>query len=288
VLDLGVDDRSRPWWRGDDPGRRLAGTRAIVTGAGTAPDGDPVGIGEAIAVLFAVQGARVAIADISRERAEATLRLVEQVGGDATVTVGDVTDADDNARCVQEAVEAFGGLDTVVNNAALSVGGGSPVDVDLDTWNHVMAVNLHGAFLTARHAIPHLRAAGAGSIVNISSIAAVRGTGGGAYAASKAAMNGLTRDWAHVHGRESIRVNCILPGHVYAPMVASVSEAARGMRRRANLLPIEGTAWDVAWPAVFLASDEARWITGVELVVDAGTTSSTPNAVTLLDARSPI
>ena len=209
------------------------------------------GIGDAIAVLFAAQGAKVAIADISAERAEATLRLVEDAGGEGVVTTGDLTLLGDNARCVQEAVDAFGGLDTVVNSAALSSGGGSPVDVDLDTWERVMSVNLHATLLTARHTIPHLIAAGGGAVINISSIAASRGHGAGAYAASKAAMLGLTRDWAYVHGRDGVRVNCILPGHVYTPMGDHGGPEVREQRRRAGLLPTEGVAWDVAWPAVF-------------------------------------
>ncbi len=203
-------------------------------------------------------------------------------------TIGDLTLLGDNARCVQEAVDAFGGLDTVVNSAALSTGGGSPVDVDLDTWEQVMSVNLHATLLTARHTIPHLVAAGGGSIVNISSIAASRGHGAGAYAASKAAMLGLTRDWAYVHGRDGIRVNCILPGHVYTPMGSQGGPELREDRRRAGLLATEGVAWDIAWPAVFLASEESRWITGVELPVDAGTTSSGPYALQILNDRDPV
>jgi NAD(P)-dependent dehydrogenase (short-subunit alcohol dehydrogenase family) len=276
-----------PWWRGADAGRRLAGKRAFVTGAGTEPGGEVLGIGEAIAVLFAAQGAKVAIADISAERAAATLALVEEIDAEGVVVVGDLADLDDNARCVQEAVDACGGLDTVVNSAALSGGGGSPVDVDLDLWDHVMAVNLHATLLTARHTIPHLVAAGGGSIVNISSIAASRGHGSGAYAASKAAMLGLTRDWAYAHGRDAVRVNCILPGHVYTPMGNQGGPELRERRRRTGLLPSEGAAWDVAWPAVFLASDESRWITGVEIPVDAGTTSSGALALQMLNDRDP-
>jgi NAD(P)-dependent dehydrogenase (short-subunit alcohol dehydrogenase family) len=278
------DPARRPWGRAVDAGRRLAGKRAFVTGAGTTPGSDLLGIGEAIAVLFAAQGALVAVADISPERADATLALVDSVGGEGVVTVGDLTIAADNARCVQKAVDAFGGLDTVVNSASLSGGGGSPVDVDLDTWEQVMSLNLHATFLTARHTIPHLEAAGGGSIVNISSIAASRGHGAGAYAASKAAVVGLTRDWAYEHGRANVRVNCILPGHVYTPM-GNQRRDMREHRVRAGLLPIEGVAWDVAWPAVFLASDESRWITGVELPVDAGTTSSGPLALHVLNNR---
>jgi NAD(P)-dependent dehydrogenase (short-subunit alcohol dehydrogenase family) len=281
-----VAETREPWWRGPEPGRRLAGKRAFVTGAGTNPDGDLLGVGEAIAVLFAAQGARVAIADVSVERAVATMELVHEIGGDAVVAVGDLTRAEENRRCVDESAAALGGLDTIVNSVALPGGGGSPVDVELATWDAVMAVNVGAAFLTARHAIPHLRVAGAGSIVNISSIAATRGHGGGAYAASKAALGGLTRDWAFLHGREGIRVNSILIGHLFTPMGNLGGERYREVRRRAGLLGTEGVAWDVAWPAVFLASDESRWITGVELPVDAGASSSAAYALHLLNERS--
>jgi NAD(P)-dependent dehydrogenase (short-subunit alcohol dehydrogenase family) len=110
---------------------------------------------------------------------------------------------------------------------------------------------------------------------------------GGAYTASKAALIGLTREWAYDHGREGIRVNCILPGHVYTPMGLSGGEELRRRRLRASLLTTEGTAWDIAWPAVFLASDEARWITGLAVPVDAGTTSTSPLGIDLLNERTP-
>jgi NAD(P)-dependent dehydrogenase (short-subunit alcohol dehydrogenase family) len=244
-----------------------------------------MGIGEAIAVLFAAQGAKVTIADISAERADWTHRMVEEVGGEAVTAVGDLTSLTDNARCAQAAVEAFGGLEIVVNNLALSHGGGSPVDVSLEAWDRVMDVNLRAALLTTRHTVPYLKAAGGGSILNISSIAAIRGFGSGAYAASKSALLGLTRDWAYILGRDNIRVNCLVPGHVFTPMGDQGGPEVRERRRRAGLLPTEGLAWDVAWPAVFLASEESRWLTGVELPVDAGTTSSAALALQILNDR---
>jgi len=276
-----------PWWRAADPGRRLAGKRAFVTGAGTDPAGGPVGIGEAIAVLFAAQGAQVAIADVSAERAAATQRLVESVGGRAVCTIGDLADDAANARCVAEAAAALGGLDTVVNSVAIVGGSGSPVDADLTDWERALRINLGAAVLTVRHAVPHLRAAGGGSILNLSSIAAIRGHGSGAYAASKAALGGLTLDWAYLHGREGIRVNELLIGHVFSPMGDQGGPEIRARRLRAGLLPTEGLAWDVAWPAVFLASDEARWVTAVALPVDAGTTSTGPYAIGLLNDHFP-
>ena len=134
-----------------------------------------------------------------------------------------------------------------------------------------MAINVTASMLAAKHAIPHLQAAGGGSIVNISSIAGTHGFGSGAYAASKAALIGLTRDWAYLHGRAGIRVNCLVVGHAHTPMGSQEGEEMRERRRRAGVLSTEVSAWDVAWPAVFLASDEARSITGVALTVDAGT-----------------
>jgi NAD(P)-dependent dehydrogenase (short-subunit alcohol dehydrogenase family) len=255
-----------------------------VTGAGTA-DEDPLGIGEAIAILCAAQGAAVAVADIAADRAYRTVARIADLGDVGVAVVGDLADPDANARTVAEAADALGGLDAVVNSAALATGSGSPVDADLGEWDRVLRVNLLGAVLTVRHALPHLRAAGGGAIVNLSSIAANRGHGAGAYAASKAALGGLTRDWAYLHGREGIRVNELLVGHVHSPMGATGGTEYRERRRRVGLLGTEGLAWDVAWPAVFLLSEESRWITGTTICVDAGTTATTPYAIGLLDDR---
>jgi NAD(P)-dependent dehydrogenase (short-subunit alcohol dehydrogenase family) len=274
------------WERSADAGRRLDGRVAVVTGAGS--DDGLLGIGAATAVLFAMQGARVGVVDISPERAEATRRMIDGAGGECVVAVGDLTNADDNARCIGEVANAFGRLDTLVNSAAMVGAAGSPVDTDVQQWDATMALNLTAAVLAAKHAIPHLRAAGGGAIVNISSIAATHGFGSGAYAASKAALIGLTTDWAYLHGRDGIRVNCLVLGHVYAPMGTSGGESWRERRRRAGLLGTEATAWDVAWPAVFLASEESRWITGVALPVDAGTTAATALGLETLNERFPV
>jgi NAD(P)-dependent dehydrogenase (short-subunit alcohol dehydrogenase family) len=133
--------------------------------------------------------------------------------------------------------------------------------------------------LMSKSAIPALIDSGGGSIVNISSVAALRGAGSAAYAASKAGMIGLTKDTALVYGPQGVRANCITPGHIYTPMVADAPGVARELRRRIGPLGTEGTAWDVGWAAVFLASDEARWITGVTLPVDAGTLAALPISV---------
>jgi NAD(P)-dependent dehydrogenase (short-subunit alcohol dehydrogenase family) len=276
----------QPWVRSAEPGRRLEGRTALVTGAGCAPE--HMGVGGAIAILFASQGAQVGILDISAERAENTRRLVEAIGGKGMVTIGDIADPDDNARCVEEVAGALGPPDIVVNSAAVVAGGPSPVSLDVGSWDRVMAINLTGAVLTTGHVVPHMRSAGRGAIVNISSIAATRGFGSGAYSASKAALIAQTRDWAYQYGREGIRANCIVIGHAFTPMGNAGGEHMRERRRRAALIPVEGTAWDVAWAAVFLVSDEARWITGIELTVDGGTTSTSALGLSLLDERSPM
>src|SRR2546425_4094335 len=145
------------------------------------------------------------------------------------------------------------------------------LDVTEEQWDRVMAINVRSIMLTGKYAIPHMIRGGGGSIINISSIAGLRANQSTPYSTSKAAVIGITRSMAGDHGRQGIRVNCIVPGLVYGPMVAPRMDAAlRQRRREAAPLGTEGTGWDVAWAAVFLASDESRWITGVALPVDAG------------------
>jgi NAD(P)-dependent dehydrogenase (short-subunit alcohol dehydrogenase family) len=148
-------------------------------------------------------------------------------------------------------------------------------------------LDLSSVMLMCRSAVPHIRLAGGGAIVNMSSIAGMRGMGSGAYAAAKAGVIGLTYDLAYSHGRDGIRVNCIAPGHLFTPMGNQGGEELRDRRRRAGLLGTEGTAWDAAWAALFLCSEEARWITGVVIPVDAGTTASTALALQNLESRAP-
>jgi len=127
----------------------------------------------------------------------------------------------------------------------------------------------------SRAAIPAIRTAGGGSVINISSIAGIRAMGGSAYTVAKGAVQAMTRDLALAHGREGIRVNTVLPGHIYSPMGSSGGEEMRELRRRSGMLGTEGNPWDIAWAVSFLASDESRWITATELAVDAGTTQTT-------------
>jgi NAD(P)-dependent dehydrogenase (short-subunit alcohol dehydrogenase family) len=270
--------------RANDPAHRLAGRVAIVTGAGSS--GPLAGTGVAIATLFAVHGAQVGVVDISPERAANTVEFIQRSGGESSAVVADLTQPAECERAVQEVAERYGRLDILVNNAAITGTGADGVSYE-EMWDRVMALNLTAVMLMSRSAVPHLRAARGGAIVNMSSIAGMRGMGGGAYGPAKAGVIGLTYDLAYTHGRDNIRVNCIAPGHLFTPMGDQGGPDLRERRRRAGLLGTEGTAWDVAWTALFLASDESRWVTGIVIPVDAGTTASTALGLQMLEMRSP-
>jgi NAD(P)-dependent dehydrogenase (short-subunit alcohol dehydrogenase family) len=211
--------------------------------------------------------------DLSTERAAQTQTRIVDTGGDATVAQADVSVPDQCQQAVDTIVSTYGRLDILVNNAGIAAGG-SVVDIDEELWDHVVDVNLKSVMLMSRFSIPQLRQQGGGAIVNVSSIAGMRGFGTAPYAASKGGVISLTTDMAYTHGREGIRVNCIAPGHLFTPMGYRGDDELREARRQAGLLGTEGTAWDVAWAALFLASDESRWITGVLLPVDAGATAT--------------
>src|SRR6058998_1053044 len=249
----------------------LEGKVALVSGGGAAGDG--IGNGRAAAILLAKAGARVVVADRDLKLARRTVEMIESVGGQAIVVEVDVTRSADCAAMVRTAVERFGRLDLLDNNVGIG-SRGSVVDLGEDEWRRVMQVNVETMFLVAKHAIPAMRRAGGGAIVNVSSISALRPRGLTAYTASKGAVIALTRAMAVDHGREGIRVNCVAPGPVYTPMVyaGGMSDELRERRRRASPLGVEGSGWDVGYAALFLASEEARYITGVVLPVDGGVT----------------
>lgn len=261
---------------------RLADKVAIVTGAGATGSGDFVGIGQAISILFARQGAKVLLVDRDQRNAETTMANIREQGGDASVFVGDVTSNADCGGMARAAVETYGKLNVLVNNVGIS-GPGSVTDVAEELWDTVIDVNLKSVMLTSKHAIPRMIEQGGGSVINLSSIVGLRAGSGSAshpYAASKGGIIGLSNSMAVHYGRDNVRVNCIAPGHVHSPMVARhTSQEMLDLRRRAGPLGIEGTPWDVAWAAAFLASDESRWISGVTLPVDAGLLAATPLAM---------
>ena len=249
---------------------RLDGKVAIVTGAGSRAEG--IGNGRATAVLFAREGARVLLVDRDREVAETTLAMIEEEGGEAAVHEADVTVSEDCHAMVAAALDRWGRLDILHNNVGIG-GRGSVVEVDEEDWERIMRVNVTGMMLASKHAIPAIKQSGGGAIVNISSIAALRPRGLTAYSTSKGAVIALTQAMAVDHAPDGIRVNCIAPGPVYTPMVyaGGMSEELRERRRDASLLQIEGSGWDIGYAALFLASDEARYITGVVIPVDGGT-----------------
>ena len=217
------------------------------------------------------------LVDAFIERAEETLSMIREEGGEASAFQANVISADDCRRMVEAAIERYGRLDILDNNVGISRRG-TVLEVSEEDWDYVMAVNVKSIVLTSRYAIPRMiETAGGGSIINISSIAGLRAHSSTPYTTSKAAVIGLTMSMAADHGHDNIRVNCIAPGLVYTPMVAPrMDDALREHRKNATPLGTEGTAWDIAAAALYLASDDARWVTGVVLPVDAGLTLVTP------------
>jgi NAD(P)-dependent dehydrogenase (short-subunit alcohol dehydrogenase family) len=250
---------------------RLTGKVAIVTGAASQAEG--VGNGAAVAMLFAREGASVVLVNRSLDRAKVLEATIRAEGGEATAFAADVTDPEATEAMAAFAAQRYGRLDILHNNVGVGAGGNT-VTVTLDDWNRVVETNLTSAMLTCRACIPRMREAGGGSIVNVSSSAGMLGLSGTpgavAYAATKAGLQGLTLSVAADHAAEGIRANCLIVGTVYTPLVAFIGEDGRERRRKAVPLQTEGTGWDVAYAAVYLASDESRWVTGVMLPIDGG------------------
>jgi NAD(P)-dependent dehydrogenase (short-subunit alcohol dehydrogenase family) len=256
---------------------RLQGKRAIVTGAGSIGPG--WGNGKAAAVLYAREGARVLALDVNLEAAEETRDIIRKEGGTCDAMRVDVSVSAEVKAAVDRCVGAWGGIDVLHNNVGIVEVGG-PVEIEEDNWDRLIAVNLKSVYLGCRHAIPHMLAQGGGAIVNISSIASLRYTGypSASYNASKGAINQLTQNIAVQYADKGIRANCVLPGLMDTPQIRHYvtggygGDAEEMIRRRNASCPMKrmGDAWDVAYAALFLASDEAKYITGAQLVVDGG------------------
>ena len=262
---------------------RLDGKVALVMGCGSVAEG--WGNGRATAVALARQGAAVYGTDLVIENAAATGRIIEEEWNQALVAACDVTEAADVARVVADCVDRFGRIDILVNNVGVSSPGG-PVDMDEAVWDAQLSVNLKGAFLACKHVIPLMVAAGGGSVINISSVAGLRYIGKPqvGYAAAKAALMQLTRATAVIHAQDNVRLNCVVPGLMDTPLVTTYLAAkyAGGdvegfVAHRHAQVPMGhmGSGWDVAHAVAFLASDEARYITGTEIVVDGGLVAAT-------------
>lgn len=261
---------------------RLKDKTALVIGAGTVGGG--WGNGKACAVQFAREGAKVVCFDLDRELAEETAAFVRGEGGTALAVAGDASCSDDVKAAVEAATGAWGRLDVLHNNVGIVVTGGV-VELPEEDWDRVVAVNLKSCYLAMKHAIPAMLANGGGAIVNVSSISSLRylGTPYVSYYTTKAAMNHMTRVTAAEYAGRQVRVNAILPGLMDTPMAkqsalrnhgVSPEELDAAWRKRAERVPMGwlGNAWDVAAAAVFLASAESRFITGVCLTVDGGLT----------------
>lgn len=235
------------------------------------------GTGQATAILFARQGAKVLLVDLHEARAEDTRAAIEAEGGEASVFAADVTQDDACRAMVAACVARYDGLDVLFNNVGGS-GRGKVTEIEESGWQHALDLNLKSAVFASKHAIPAMARTGGGSIIHVSSIDGVRAglSKNVPYAVAKGGLFALTRQTAVQHGRENVRVNCIVPGMLYAPIVAHVDAETRELRRKGGPLGTEGTSWDVAWAAVFLASEEARWVSGVVLPVDAGLLAATP------------
>jgi hypothetical protein len=259
----------------------LEGKVALVTGCGSQSAG--WGNGKAIAVLFARRGAAVYGVDVNRDAAEETRRIVEGEGGTLVAGVGDVTDRATVEALVADCVERLGRIDVLVNNVGHSLPG-DPATMSEEAWDSQIDVNLKSAFLCCKAVLPRMEAQGKGAIVSVASTAAIRYTGKpqAGYAAAKAGLVQLSRVVAVDYARRGVRLNCVLPGLMDTPLVEKVARdfASRetGMdrdafyRRRHEQVPMGrmGEAWDVANAALFLASDEAKYITGTEILVDGG------------------
>jgi NAD(P)-dependent dehydrogenase (short-subunit alcohol dehydrogenase family) len=263
-----------------EPGKgdRVRGKVAIVTGAGSLTEG--IGNGRGAAMLLSRHGARVAVMDWHEEAAAQTARMIEAEGGECIVIQGDVTDAESCRAAVQKTVDRWGRLDILVNNVGTSRVRGDATTVDLEEWDRGLRTNVTSMMLMVRFAVPEMKKSGGGSVINIGSITGLHGGHPNLlYATTKGALLNLTRTMAGNHGPDGIRVNLVAPGFVYTPVVygRGLVEGAREMRRDASALKTEGDAWDVAYAVLYLASDEARWVTGVILPVDAGTSAISPH-----------
>ena len=248
---------------------RLEGKTAIVVGAGTRGEG--VGNGKAAAILFAREGASVLCVDYDKQASEETVDIIRGEGGQAELSVADVSNGDDCQRIIDTCMQQFGKLDILHNNVGIA-DGKEIVDTTEEDWDRVFDINAKGMYLTCKYAIPKMIEGGGGSIINISSIAAVRPLSGLTYTTSKSAVNALTIYIARRYGRFNIRANCLMLGYMDTPLVAPVWQDEKIRSINLKQVPMQrfGSPWEGASVAAFLASDDASYVNGVVMPVDGG------------------
>jgi NAD(P)-dependent dehydrogenase (short-subunit alcohol dehydrogenase family) len=259
-------------------GRRLEGKVAIVAGAGQTP-GDTIGNGRAISILFAREGAKLMLVDRRLDSALETKVMIDREGGECFAFEADISKAVDCRGIPERCMEVYGRIDVLVNVVGIGEGDGSVVRIEEEAWDRIFSVNLKGTFLTCKFILPVMDRQESGCIINISSIAAVCAANMVAYKTSKAAVNALTHTIAMRYARKGIRANAIMPGLLNTPMAVEGISRALGItkdeliKQRNQAVPLKGgmgSAWDTAYAALFLASEEARFITAVILPVDGG------------------
>ncbi len=256
---------------------RLQGKVAIVVGGGQQP-GDTIGNGRATAERFAEEGATLLIVDIDESYARSTLDAVKASGHPASILRADITKEEDCALIARTCIERYGRIDILHNNVGMSKGDAKTTELPVEVWDALMAMNLKGMFMTCKHVLPHMIAAKSGVILNVSSTASKAARPTLTYKTSKGAVNALTQHLAMENAKFGIRANAILPGLIDTPMAINRRAQERGVSpdviraERNAMVPLGrmGSAWDTANAAVFLASDEASYITGVLLPVDGG------------------
>jgi NAD(P)-dependent dehydrogenase (short-subunit alcohol dehydrogenase family) len=260
---------------------RLKGKVAIIIGAGQHP-GDGIGNGRAMSLLFARERAKVMLVDKNLDSALETKSLINKEGGESFVFEADITKEDDCQKIAKKCVEVYGKIDILVNNVGIASRDRKLVDMSEEVWDKIFDVNLKGMFFTCKYVLPVMVKQESGSIINISSVAAVAAVRYVAYKISKSGVNSLTHQLAMKYAKNGIRVNAIMPGLMKTPMAIEGISRARVMNKedlideRNKRVPLKGgmgDAWDTAYAALFLASDEAKFITSVILPVDGGQSS---------------